>query len=657
MKRINRAPSWAWVLACVLTLSACGGGGGTPPAAANVAGQPPGGGGDGGAPQPTAPAGPGDVTTPANTGLSGRIYYDSAYGAVIMDLESGRGTLFSDLKGLRPSVDGSEILDVTHKDGNDQVDQLRTRDEDGRTRSLFEVSTSLYGPRLSPDGQTIAAWWSNEAQKGAYADGVLTLFSRAGAVLAQLPDATSFNWMPDGHLLYAIGPDLFRVNALGGERVRIATLPAMVQSLSVSPNGQRLALQLKGAKTAVDESHIWFMNLDGTGLRQMTYSSFNETDPVWVGDGSWLLAREGVLTTSLGYSGCPDLYAVPADADMVELTTARATRAIHIQTRPFQTNGATAVCPFSTVAWAPLSNTAPSGGSLPAANGLINRGLGGVMVFQSGYRSLKEARNWVLDVGTGTKTEINNLIDGFDASRDGVWLASTAVLETDSHSHTSELAIRDLQGKLVQRFEKPGWLSGPVRFSPDGKRLLFTWSTREADTYAWTDRIVVADMSGNIVLAITGYQAADWLADGGLVLADAEGLYRVDPGFNTATPFLSLLDRISQVRVSPDSRSVAFAMLNRVWVVQLDGTGLHRLTQSDGGESWPEWSPDGRYVAVAYREDPSSSAYWSYAWVVAADARGATVGLEGWERHAFLIRENAAGQGVKTPMTTRFSWR
>ncbi|MDE2593144.1 MAG: PD40 domain-containing protein [Burkholderiales bacterium] len=655
MKRINRAPWWAWVLACACALSACGGGGGTTPAAANVAAQPPGDGeGDGGVPQPAAPD---DVTAAANSGLSGRIYYDSAYGAVIMDLESGRGTLFSDLKGLRPSADGTEILDVTHKEGNDQIDQLRIRDEDGRTRSLFEVSTSLSGPRLSPDGQTIAAWWSNEAETGSYANSVLTLFSRTGVVLAQLPDATSFNWMPDGHLLYAIGPDLFRVNAAGGALVHVATLPAKVQGLSVSPNGQRLALQLMGPKTAVDESHIWSMNLDGTGLRQMTYSSINETDPIWIGDGSWLLAREGVLTSVLGYAGCPDLYAIPADADMVELTTARVTRAVNIKTRPFKTNGANAVCPFSTVAWAPLSRIAPSGGSLLADNGLINRGLGGVMAFQSGYRSLKEARNWLLDVRTGTKTEINNLIDGFDASRDGLWLASTAILETDSHSHTSELVIRDLQGKLVQRFEKPGWLSGPVRFSPDGKRLLFTWSTREADTVIWTDHIVVADMTGDIVLAVAGYQAADWVADGGLVLADPKGLYRVDPGFNTATPFVSLSDPIHQVRVSPDSRSVAFSMLNRVWVVQLDGSGLHRLTQSDGGESWPEWSPDGRHVAVAYREDPSSSAYWSYAWVVAADARGATVGLEGWERHAFPIRDGAGGQVVKTPMTTRFSWR
>ncbi|MGE5450537.1 MAG: hypothetical protein ACM3VZ_01670 [Acidobacteriota bacterium] len=643
MNGIKRARSGAWVLACVLTLSACGGGGGSSPADAGVSGQP----GDGN----------GNGNGAFNPGLTGRIYYDSAYGAVIMDLASGRGILYSDLSGLRPSADGSEMLETSRKKDHDNVDQLRIRDEEGRTRSLFEVSVNLYGPRFSPDRQTIAAWWSNKAETGSYVIGVLTLFSRAGDVLAQVPGATSFAWMPDGHLLYTAGTALYRVDHLGGQRTRVATVPESVQGLSVSPDGRHLAMEVPGPDTAVQEAHIWFMNMDGSGLRQMTVSSINETDPVWIGDGSWLIARQGVLPHLEGYSGCPALYAIPADADKVELTEAHATRAIEIKTRPFDTTTPTSICPFSTVEWAPPSRIMPAAGHLPASNGLINRGLTGVMAFQTGYRSLNQAHNWLLDVTTGAPTEISNAIDGFDASRDGMWLASTSLLETDSHSYTSELAIRDLQGKLVQRFEKPGMLSGPVRFSPDGKRLLFVWSTRQPDGYVWTDHIVVANLAGDVTLSVTGYDAADWLPDGGLVVSDAQGLHRVDPQFKTATPLLSALDPIGQIRVSPDGQSMAFAMINRIWTVQLDGSGLRQLTQSDGGEFWPEWSPDGRYVAVAYRRDPSSSAYWAYPWVVAADARHATVGLDESEQQAFAIRQLADGASAQPPMTTRFSWR
>jgi dipeptidyl aminopeptidase/acylaminoacyl peptidase len=66
------------------------------------------------------------------------------------------------------------------------------------------------------------------------------------------------------------------------------------------------------------------------------------------------------------------------------------------------------------------------------------------------------------------------------------------------------------------------------------------------------------------------------------------------------------MDRISDPQVSPDGRSVVFAVRatdlagNRgstdLWMVGTDGTGLRRMTSHSASESNPRWSPDGKTI-------------------------------------------------------------
>lgn len=57
--------------------------------------------------------------------------------------------------------------------------------------------------------------------------------------------------------------------------------------------------------------------------------------------------------------------------------------------------------------------------------------------------------------------------------------------------------------------------------------------------------------------------------------------------------------RISDPKISPDGRNVAFSALGRLWIMDLADQKTRRLTSADSGEFQPSWSPDGRYIVYA----------------------------------------------------------
>ena len=84
------------------------------------------------------------------------------------------------------------------------------------------------------------------------------------------------------------------------------------------------------------------------------------------------------------------------------------------------------------------------------------------------------------------------------------------------------------------------------------------------------------------------------------------------------------MERISDPQASPDGARVVFVLrttdleANRgrtdLWLVNLDGTGLRRLTSDPAGDSNPRWSPDGRHIWFLSTRSGSSQV-----WKIAAD--------------------------------------
>jgi hypothetical protein len=149
--------------------------------------------------------------------------------------------------------------------------------------SLDAVSGALlpvvYGAfRPSPDGRYVLAYWARNYQQ---TEPELTVFDRSGRVVgawsplgsdpyAKLSDG--IDWLPDSTIVY-IANGRIVVTSVDGSTLRRAdlALPAGTSDagtrLRASPDGRQLLLNLSPAG---DATPLYAVNVDGTGLRQLT---------------------------------------------------------------------------------------------------------------------------------------------------------------------------------------------------------------------------------------------------------------------------------------------------------------------------------------------------------------------------------------------------
>ena len=80
----------------------------------------------------------------------------------------------------------------------------------------------------------------------------------------------------------------------------------------------------------------------------------------------------------------------------------------------------------------------------------------------------------------------------------------------------------------------------------------------------------------------------------GIFISDAalQNVTRIDPELDDPNPY--------HAAVSPDGKKVAFILNNHVWVMDIDGKNMKQLTDADRDniETFPTWSPDGKFVAA-----------------------------------------------------------
>jgi len=158
------------------------------------------------------------------------------------------------------------------------------------------------------------------------------------------------------------------------------------------------------------------------------------------------------------------------------------------------------------------------------------------------------------------------------------------------------------------------------RWSPDGARIAFK-SNRGGHAYD----IYVMDADGRNAVRLTDHPANDhdpaWMPDGQSLIFNSErdsrgDLYRVwltDRRVERLTR--NFVGRAIMPNVSPDGRSVAFAAQTlarlQFWEFQIHvldlASGRTRALDNSGGACWPAWSPDGRSLAsVLLATEPST---------------------------------------------------
>jgi TolB protein len=174
---------------------------------------------------------------------------------------------------------------------------------------------------------------------------------------------------------------------------------------------------------------------------------------------------------------------------------------------------------------------------------------------------------------------------------------------SESAGNLEVFAVKTDGSSLRRLTTSPGY-DAEARWSPDGQRIVFT-SDRDAtaeqrarrDVGSFELYVMNADGSGVRRLTTNDYYDASptWSPDGRRIA------FVATPG------------------VRADSAPAEWAAQRQIFVMNLDGTGLRRLTASPGGNNFPAWSPDGRRIAFSSGRDRAGGAQ---VYVMNADGSG-----------------------------------
>ena len=170
--------------------------------------------------------------------------------------------------------------------------------------------------------------------------------------------------------------------------------------------------------------------------------------------------------------------------------------------------------------------------------------------------------------------------------------------------------LRQLTTGPAQEFD-PSW-------SPDGRRVAY-----RVDPGLGASDVYVMNADGSGQRRIAGGISPAWSPDGALIAyGDDQGsisVVRPDgsasrrvPGtwqgeYPSWSPDGARLASMDSVLL-PSRRGGTSAATYEVYVVNLDGSGLQRLTNSPGEDGWPAWSPDGSRILFASQRDGCSVA-------------------------------------------------
>ncbi|MEX0289270.1 MAG: hypothetical protein AB3N14_09155 [Flavobacteriaceae bacterium] len=145
------------------------------------------------------------------------------------------------------------------------------------------------------------------------------------------------------------------------------------------------------------------------------------------------------------------------------------------------------------------------------------------------------------------------------------------------------------------------------RISPDKKYVAAEVKYYYQDAYRYSTLVL---KNKAIIKVFDNYAAPEWLPDGRLLMV-SDGLYvskidgepqKIDDG--------SLISGPNNPDLDPSGKHIAFEWNQRIWTMDLDGKNLKELASGSAIYRYPEWSPNGKYIAFL---STNSYAYSDYA--------------------------------------------
>jgi Tol biopolymer transport system component len=229
-----------------------------------------------------------------------------------------------------------------------------------------------------------------------------------------------------------------------------------------------------------------------------------------------------------------------------------------------------------------------------AAGILMSLAVGGPLVAKPGaplvgplvaVGAAEQDRIILYDIGSGDKRILtfgNGWHQLWGFAPDGCRIVFTMSAGADlARLYTARLDGSDLR-ELVRSSEAGDWGIWEPAWSPDGKRIAFTW------------------MRSGKTLPEGGRERSYRLA-----WVDAAG---GEPNFYTTGD-------AHEPQWSPDGRWLAYVVYNKqqsdIWIVSADGQTQYKLTNFPGGNvRAPRWSSDSELLSFIYSPSPANDQFW-----------------------------------------------
>ena len=466
--------------------------------------------------------------------------------------------------------------------------------------SQLTVSPGLDAfPAFAPNGRALA-FASDRSGSFELVVKPLTPGAREVALTSDGQQDVEPAWSPDGeyvayHSMRRGG--LWIVPALGGVPRRVTDFGS---APAWSPDGRRIAFQSDaladvgpGAFAANVPSTIWTVAADGSDAQRLTTPASpigGHASPVWSPDG-----RRIVFTT---YSAAPSrLWSVPAAGGAATLL-AEARIPVH---DPVFTPDGTALYYATGGPFVVRVRLSPAGLPEGEPEALATPGLGGV-------RHLSIS-------GDGRRIAMTAL-----TLRSNLW--KVAVSPASGEASGAPVALTDDTARRK---------TTPV-FSPDGRWIAYSGARGGSGSDVWimnvddgrTLPITVAEPASGEGSSPSSFRAS-WFPDGArLAFLTSDGqrttFQMADLTSRRPQPLLTLptatevddfqrsgVNAALDYRLSPDGKEVAFSEVDvrtgmpRVYV-RPAGPGEPRpISPPDHSETYPAWSPDGRWIATELR--------------------------------------------------------
>jgi serine/threonine-protein kinase len=396
-------------------------------------------------------------------------------------------------------------------------------------------------------------------------------------------------WAPDGHRFAFVRNDSLYIADAGGQPIRLVARGGEPHSASWSPDGRWIAY-VTGNRQSMEtgfyfgnagKSTIWIVRSDGGESKLVLAPGSSDTHPTWLPDS------RGLLFIS-DRDGGRDIYQATGSLESGgprRLASLRLTTGLNPSAISLSADGRRLVYSVfsetSNVWKMPIPSDSPV--------------------------SISEAR----PVTTGSQ-----VIEGFDVSPDGRWLA----FDSDRSGNPDIYRVPVEGGEAEQLTTEPTSDFGPL-WSPDGRQLAFH-SFREGVRQIF----VMSDRGREQVQVTRGpddSRGPIWLAGGREILyrslvrgeEEVRVIAKGDDG-RWAKPRTILRGDILQVAASPDGTRLAFASPSGLNVSSTAGDSVRVVVRRGalGGGLRPNyvsWSTDSREIYFLALDPVDRATVWS----------------------------------------------